>query len=91
MRYRLVASPRAGACLMRGYGFAGNGMPELAVSVLPGHRGRGVGAAMLSSLIERYSELATPRCRSRSSAPTPPRVSTSDLAFKRSLATTARP
>lgn len=60
MRYRLVACPRAGACLMRGYGFAGDGVPELAVSVLPGHRGRGVGAAMLSSLIERYSELGHP-------------------------------
>ncbi len=60
MRYRLVACPRAGACLMRGYGFAGDGVPELAVSVLPGHRGRGVGAAMLSSLIERCSELGHP-------------------------------
>ena len=47
----------AWARLMRGYGFAGDGVPELAVSVLPGHRGRGV---MLSSLIERCSELGHP-------------------------------
>lgn len=50
----------AWARLMRGYGFAGEGVPELAVSVLPGHRGRGVGTAMLSSLIERCSELGHP-------------------------------
>ena len=50
----------AWARLMRGYGFAGDGVPELAVSVLPGHRGRGVGTALLSSLIERCSELGCP-------------------------------
>lgn len=50
----------AWARLMRGYGFAGDGVPELAVSVLPGHRGRGVGTALLSSLIERCSELGHP-------------------------------
>lgn len=48
------------ARLMRGYGFAGDGVPELAVSVLPGHRGRGLGTALLSSLIERCSELGCP-------------------------------
>ena len=46
----------AWARLMRGYGFAGDGVPELAVSVLPGHRGHGIGTALLSSLIERCSE-----------------------------------
>lgn len=50
----------AWARLMRGYGFAGDGVPELAVSVLPGCRGRGVGTALLSSLIERCSELGCP-------------------------------
>ena len=50
----------AWARLMRGYGFAGDGVPELAVSVLPGHCGRGVGTALLSSLIERCSELGCP-------------------------------
>ncbi len=50
----------AWARLMRGYGFAGDGVPELAVSVLPGHRGHGVGTALLSSLIERCSELGYP-------------------------------
>lgn len=47
----------AWARLMRGYGFAGDGSPELAVSVLPGHRGRGLGSALLSALIERYRGL----------------------------------
>ena len=50
----------AWARLMRGYGFAGDGVPELAVSVLPGRRGRGVGTALLSALIERCSELGHP-------------------------------
>lgn len=50
----------AWARLMRGYGFAGDGVPELAVSVLPGHCGRGLGTALLSSLIERCSELGCP-------------------------------
>lgn len=50
----------AWARLMRGYGFAGDGVPELAVSVLSGHRGRGVGTALLSSLIERCSGLGYP-------------------------------
>ncbi|MBM6816280.1 GNAT family N-acetyltransferase [Olsenella uli] len=45
---------------MRGYGFAGDGVPELAVSVLPGHRGRGVGTALLSALVERCLELGYP-------------------------------
>ena len=50
----------AWARLMRGYGFARDGVPELAVSVLPSRRGHGVGAAMLSSLVERCSELGYP-------------------------------
>ena len=50
----------AWARLMRGYGFAGDGVPELAVSVLPSHRGHGLGTALLSSLIERCSGLGYP-------------------------------
>ena len=50
----------AWARLMRGYGFAGDGVPELAVSVLLDHRGRGLGTALLSFLIERCSELGCP-------------------------------
>lgn len=50
----------AWARLMRGYGFTGDGVPELAVSVLPDHRGRGLGTALLSVLIERCSELGCP-------------------------------
>lgn len=46
--------------LMRGYGFAAEGAPEVAVSVLPGHRGRGIGTALLSSLIGRCRELGYP-------------------------------
>ncbi len=50
----------AWARLMRGYGFAGDGVPELAVSVLPGHRGCGVGTALLSALIGWCSGLGCP-------------------------------
>lgn len=50
----------AWARLMHGFGFAGDGVPELAVSVLPGHRGRGLGTALLSSLIGRCFELGCP-------------------------------
>lgn len=50
----------AWARLMHGFGFAGDGVPELAVSVLPGRRGRGLGTALLSSLIGRCSELGCP-------------------------------
>lgn len=80
----------AWARLMRGYGFAGDGVPELAVSVLPGHRGRGVGTALLSSSSGAQSS-AAPRCRSRCSAPTRPRDSTGGSASGRSPATTGRP
>lgn len=30
-----------------------DGMPELAISVLPGHRGRGIGGALLDALLDR--------------------------------------
>ena len=50
----------AWARLMRGYGFAGDGVPELAVFILPGHRGRGLGTALLSALVERCSGLGYP-------------------------------
>lgn len=35
-----------------GYGFVDEATPELSISVLPGHRGRGLGTAMLSALLE---------------------------------------
>ena len=46
--------------LMRGYGFVSDGVPELAMSVLPGRRGRGIGTALLSALVGRCSELGLP-------------------------------
>lgn len=50
----------AWARLMHGYGFAAEGVPEVAVSVLPGHRGRGIGTALLSFLIGRCREFGYP-------------------------------
>lgn len=42
----------AWARLMHGYGFVDDSVPELAVSVRPAWRGRGIGTALLSELIE---------------------------------------
>ncbi len=50
----------AWARLMRGYGFAGDGVPELAVSVLPGYRGRGIGTVLIEGLAARCAELGYP-------------------------------
>ena len=41
----------------RGFGFVHSTIPELAVAVLPGHRGRGVGTALLRRLLEVGGEL----------------------------------
>lgn len=35
----------------KGYGFVGDGIPELGMAVLPEYRGRGVGAALLGRLL----------------------------------------
>ena len=81
----------AWARLMRGYGFAGDGAPELAVSVLPGHRGRGLGPPCSPPSSSGAQSSATPRCRSRCGAPTPPHASTRGSVSERSPATTGRP
>jgi GNAT superfamily N-acetyltransferase len=35
-----------------GYGFAGDGIPELSLGVLAGRRGQGIGSRLLSALLE---------------------------------------
>lgn len=45
---------------MQGYGFVDDAVPELAVSVLPAWRGRGIGTALLKGLIERCSAAGLP-------------------------------
>ena len=50
----------AWARFMRGYGFIDDSVPELAVSVLPAWRGRGIGAALLKGLIECCSTAGLP-------------------------------
>jgi ribosomal protein S18 acetylase RimI-like enzyme len=46
----------------RGYGFVDKATPELSMSVLPAHRGRGVGTTMLRRLLsaaeERYAAVS---------------------------------
>ncbi|MEU5976496.1 GNAT family N-acetyltransferase [Streptomyces sp. NPDC047315] len=39
-----------------GYGYVGPGVPELTLGVLPEHRGRGVGGALLDALVEAAVE-----------------------------------
>lgn len=46
--------------LMHGYGFVDEMIPELAVSVLPECRGRGIGTALLAALIDRCAALGFP-------------------------------
>ena len=64
-----------------GYGFIDERTPELAVAVVPNARGKGVGSALLSSLLERarldgfarhepQPSIATTRERSRSTSST---------------------
>ena len=36
----------------KGYGYAGDHIPELGIAVLPGHRGCGIGSALLDRLVE---------------------------------------
>jgi ribosomal protein S18 acetylase RimI-like enzyme len=36
----------------KGYGYVGEGIPEIGMAVLPGHRGSGVGSALLRRLIQ---------------------------------------
>jgi ribosomal protein S18 acetylase RimI-like enzyme len=36
----------------KGYGYVADGTPELGIAVLPEHRGRGIGSALLRRLIE---------------------------------------
>ncbi|MFH8620091.1 GNAT family N-acetyltransferase [Streptomyces sp. NPDC017979] len=39
-----------------GYGYVGPGVPELTLGVLPGHRGRGTGGALLDALVKAAIE-----------------------------------
>jgi GNAT superfamily N-acetyltransferase len=36
----------------RGYGFVDEGIPELSIALLPGHRGMGIGSALLAACLE---------------------------------------
>ena len=40
-----------------GYGYVADDVPELSMAVAPGHRGRGVGSALLVGCLERAGEL----------------------------------
>lgn len=46
-----------------GYGFVAPDVPELTLGVLPGHRGRGHGRALMEALIRTAAERATPVAR----------------------------
>lgn len=41
----------------RGYGFVSETIPELSMGVLPGHRGSGIGTALMSAVIHQATEL----------------------------------
>lgn len=41
----------------KGFGYVDERTPELSMSVLPGYRGRGIGANLLSSMIDRLKQL----------------------------------
>jgi len=40
----------------RGYGYVDDATPELAVAVMPGHRGQGIGTRLLSALLDAAGE-----------------------------------
>ena len=42
--------------LETGYGFVDRSTPELAIAVRPAHRGRGIGACLLDTLLDRASQ-----------------------------------
>lgn len=44
-----------------GYGFVADGVPELSIGVHPGHRGRGIGRALLSAVLDAAGEAGIPR------------------------------
>ena len=46
--------------LMHGYGFIDDAVPEIAVSVLPEHRGQGIGTALLMELVRRCARRGFP-------------------------------
>jgi len=41
----------------KGYGYVGDNIPELGIAVLPEHRGRGVGSALLQRIVEMASPM----------------------------------
>ena len=41
----------------RGYGFVSDAIPELTMGVLPGHRGGGIGTALMTAIIQQASDL----------------------------------
>lgn len=45
---------------MRGYAFVDDEVPELAVAVLPGWRGRGIGTALVRELVARCASVGAP-------------------------------
>jgi GNAT superfamily N-acetyltransferase len=43
-----------------GYGFVAEGIPEISMAVLAGHRGRGIGRTLIATLIQQGREAAWP-------------------------------
>ncbi len=42
--------------LIQGYGFVAEDIPELTIAVLPAYRGRGIGTALLTQLIDEAAQ-----------------------------------
>lgn len=64
----LVDGERAGACWIRlltgddrGYGWVADDVPELTIALTAGHRGRGMGSALLELVVHQAADLG---CRS---------------------------